>query len=46
MSGNIDYVHHTNNIEYIIFLMNTFTVEELEKKPIKEMEINYASQSY
>lgn len=45
-SSNIDFSHHTNNLEYIRFIMNTYSVAELEAKKIKEMEILYTSQSY
>ena len=45
-STNIDRLHHTNNVEYIRFILNTYSVEELETKNIKEMEIVYSGQSY
>ena len=45
-STNIDHSHHTNNLEYLRFIMNTYSVAEIENKTIKEMEINYVSQSY
>ena len=45
-STNVDHSHHTNNLEYLRFVMNTYTVAELEAKSIKEMEIVYANQSY
>lgn len=45
-STNIDYSHHTNNLEYLRFLMNTYSVEEMEAKTVKEIEVVYASQSY
>lgn len=45
-STNIDFSHHTNNTEYIRLIMNTYSVAELEAKPIKEMEILYLSQSF
>lgn len=43
---NIDFCHHTNNLEYVRLIMNTYTVAEVEKNPIKEMEISYISQSF
>lgn len=43
---NIDYLHHTNNLEYIRILLNSFTVKEIETKPIKQIEINYKNQSF
>ena len=45
-STNVDHSHHTNNLEYLRFVMNTYSVEELETKAIREMEVVYASQSY
>ncbi len=45
-STNIDMSHHTNNLEYLRFILNTFSVSELETKPIKEMEVIYANQSF
>ena len=45
-STNIDHSHHTNNLEYLRFIMNTYSVAEIETKTVVEMEINYASQSY
>ena len=45
-STNIDHSHHTNNLEYLRFIMNTYSVAELETKTIREMEVAYASQSY
>ena len=45
-STNIDHSHHTNNLEYLRFIMNTYSVEEIEKRVMKEMEVVYASQSY
>lgn len=43
---NIDFVGHTNNKEYIRFLLNTYSVRELEERPIREMDIVYANQTY
>ena len=45
-STNVDHSHHTNNLEYLRFIMNTYSVAELETKTVKEMEVVYASQSY
>lgn len=43
---NIDFVVHTNNVEYVRFILNTYSVSEIESCPILEMEIVYANQSY
>ena len=45
-STNIDCWHHTNNVEYMRFIFNTYSVEELLAHPIKEIEVNYVSQSF
>lgn len=45
-STNIDYSHHTNNTEYVRFIMNTYSVAEIEKMQIKEIELVYAGQSF
>ena len=45
-STNIDFSHHTNNVEYLRFIFNTYTVDELLSRPISEIEVNYVSQSY
>ena len=43
---NIDFSHHTNNLEYIRIIMNTYSVAQVENKEIKEMEIIYSNQSF
>ena len=43
---NIDFCHHTNNLEYMRLIMNTYSVAEMEARPIREIEINYISQSF
>ncbi|MDE6274981.1 MAG: hypothetical protein K2M75_00365 [Clostridia bacterium] len=45
-STNIDFSRHTNNTEYIRLVMDTYSVEEMENKVIKEFEILYANQSF
>ena len=45
-STNIDFCQHCNNVEYLRFLLNTYSVEELVKSPIREIEVCYVSQSY
>lgn len=45
-STNIDMSQHTNNVEYIRFILNTYTVKELHDRPIREIEIRYLNQSY
>lgn len=43
---NIDFARHTNNVEYIRFMLDTYSVAEMEARPIKEMEIVYINQSF
>ena len=45
-STNIDCWRHANNVEYLRFIFNTYSVEELLAHPIKELEVNYVSQSF
>lgn len=45
-STNIDFSHHTNNVEYVRLLLNTYSVEEILNNPIKEIEVCYISQSF
>ncbi|MDE6411441.1 MAG: acyl-ACP thioesterase [Clostridia bacterium] len=45
-STNIDFCRHTNNVEYVRFMLNTYSVEELEKRPIREIEVCYVNQSF
>ena len=45
-STNVDYSQHCNNVEYLRFLMNTYSVEELVTRPVGEIEVCYVSQSY
>ena len=45
-STNVDYSRHCNNVEYLRFLFNTYTVEELVSLPISEIEVCYVAQSY
>lgn len=46
MSTNIDVSHHTNNVEYVRLIMNTFSVDELENLNAKEMTLIYSGQSF
>lgn len=46
-TSNIDYAGHTNNIEYIRMLLNTFTLEEWSGGIVpRELQIAYVSQSF
>ncbi len=43
---DIDYAVHTNNKQYVRFLLDTYTVRELDRSSIREMDIVYVNQSY
>ena len=45
-SGDIDFIGHTNNVSYIRFIMNTYKVDELMERPVREIEIRYAGQTH
>lgn len=45
-STNIDFSRHTTNVEYVRFLLNTYSVAEILNNPIKEIEVCYIGQSY
>lgn len=45
-STNIDFCNHCNNVEYVRFLLNTYTVSKLTQNPIKEMELNFVNQAF
>ncbi|MBQ8451781.1 MAG: acyl-ACP thioesterase [Clostridia bacterium] len=45
-TSNIDYLHHTNNVEYVRFLLNTYSVKQLDENEIKSIEVNYIGQSF
>ena len=45
-SCDIDFSRHTNNVEYVKFILNTYSVNELLCRPVKQMEIFYINQSF
>ena len=45
-STNIDFCQHCNNVEYLRFLLNTYSVEQLVSRPIREIQVCYVNQSY
>lgn len=45
-SGDIDFIGHTNNVSYVRFLMNTYSVKELRERPVREIEIRYLGQTH
>ncbi len=45
-SRDIDTGFHMNNVAYIRMIMSTFTVSQLQKMDIEEVEVHYASASH
>ena len=45
-SSDIDYCHHTNNISYIRYLINQYSVTELAEHPLKAIEVQYVNQTH
>ncbi len=45
-SGDIDFIRHTNNVSYVRFITDTYTVDELRERPVKQIEIRYAGQTH
>lgn len=46
LSGDIDFVGHTNNVSYVRFITNTYSVKELKERPIRRIELRYAGQTH
>ena len=45
-SEDIDFVRHTNNVSYIRYIMNTYSVQELRERPVRAIEVRYAGQTH
>lgn len=45
-SGDIDFVRHTNNVSYVRFILNTYSVQELTERPVRAIEVRYAGQTH
>ena len=43
---NLDYCSHTNNVEYVRFLLNTYSAECLQNNEIEKIEIHYGQQTF
>lgn len=43
--NNLDFYKHTNNLEYVKMMINTFTLSEFESLNIDEFEIHYLVES-
>lgn len=42
----IDFCQHTNNTQYIKFIIDCYKVKDLENLPLKSVEISYNSQTF
>ena len=45
-STSLDYCYHTNNIEYVRFVLNTYGIEQFKQHEPKQVEIHYGNQSF
>lgn len=45
-AGDIDFIRHTNNVSYVRFVTNTYSVEELGERPVRAVEVRYADQTH
>lgn len=45
-STNLDYCSHTNNVEYIRFLLNTYPSAKFQQQELGFIEIHYGSQTH
>lgn len=43
---SLDYIVHTNNKEYVRFIMDAYSYNEMKNCRVREMEIIYVNQSY
>lgn len=45
-TSNIDYAGHTNNVEYLRLLLNTFGLEKWRGMAVRELQVAYLNQSF
>ena len=45
-STNLDFCGHTNNVEYLRFVLASFESRDLEQRGIRSIEMDYRGQSY
>lgn len=45
-STNLDYCSHTNNVEYLRFILNTYRAETFLQKEIAQLELHYGNQTF
>ena len=43
---NIDYCSHTNNIEYVRFILNNYPVDFVSSDKINAIELHYLGQTH
>lgn len=43
---NLDYCAHTNNVEYIRFMLNTYPAKDLEDREMDRIEVHYGQQTF
>ena len=44
-SSHLDFYKHTNNVEYVKFVLSTMSIEEIENNQIDTFEMHYIAQS-
>lgn len=42
---DLDYSHHTNNVSYVRYILNSFDLEKIYNEDIEEFEIHYIKES-
>lgn len=45
-STNLDYNFHTNNVEYVRFILNAYNAKHLAERDIGQIEIHYGCQTF
>jgi acyl-CoA thioesterase FadM len=45
-ASDIDYCYHTNNISYVRYFMNQFSVDDLVERPVRAIEVQYVNQTH
>jgi len=43
---DIDYCHHTNNIAYVRYIMDQYGADDLIRRPVSMIEVQYAAQTH
>ena len=45
-STNLDYCSHTNNVEYVRFILNTYPAATFQRRELRLLEIHYGNQTH